>query len=621
QSLAHRGPDEQSTWIDPDRPHCGLAHARLAILDRQGGRQPMSDPAHPGRCVVFNGEIYNHARLRRDLESRGHRFASDHSDTEVLLPLYDEYGQGMMEHLRGMFAFALYDGPGGRLLLSRDRMGQKPLYWTVTDRCLAFASELKTLLLAPGVSTEVDLEALQLYLALGYVPSPLTIYRGLYKLPPATRMSVPLDPVPDDPRPTVYWSLPHPAAAAASASSAAAGEVEASIGESLAEAVALRLESDVPLGFFLSGGLDSSLVLALARRTFPDRPLKAFSMTFPEARYDESPWAALVAKHVGAEHVPLEIQPASIGELLPEMVRSFDEPFADSSAVATWLLARATREQVTVAVSGDGGDELFGGYDRYRAVRLAATLDGGGPLKNLLSLTARLVPRGLDLKSRRSRLRRFTDALPRKPLERYARWVSPFHESSPRRLYSAKFRDNVAAAEVDYLREHLPESLALEQAVMRLDAATYLPEDVLTKVDRTSMAHGLEVRSPLLDHKLVELAMGLSARRKLDGGAFGLCRKRLLRRVAADLLPPEILGRSKMGFGVPVSAWLAGPQAQWMGDKLTGGPLAESGLLDREVLRRYIDQHTCRRSDHGPRLYSLLVLDEFLTGGAGQLKL
>jgi len=617
-SLAHRGPDEQSTWIDPDRPHCGLAHARLAVLDREGGRQPMTHPAHPGRRVVFNGEIYNHAGLRRDLEGRGHRFASDHSDTEVLLPLYDEYGESMMGHLRGMFAFALYDGPGHRLLLSRDRLGQKPLYWTVTDRFFAFASELKTLLLVPGIPAEIDLDALHLYLALGYVPSPLTIYRGVYKLPPATRMVVPLNPVPDNPEPVAYWSLPQPASATANASDA---ELDESIREALTEAVAVRLEADVPLGFFLSGGLDSSLVLALARKAFPDRLLRTFSMAFPDARYDESRWARLVARHVGAEHVPLEIPSASIGDLLPEMARTFDEPFADSSALPTWLLARATREQATVAVSGDGGDELFGGYDRYRAVRLAATLDRAGPLKCLLSLAARVIPRGLDLKSARSRLRRFADALPRPPLERYARWVSPFHESSPWRLYTAAFRQRIGdAAEVRYLQAHLPLDLPLDQAVMQLDAATYLPEDVLTKVDRAGMAHGLEVRSPLLDHKLVELAMGLSARERLGDGACGVCRKRLLRRVAADLLPREILSRPKMGFGVPVSAWLAGPQAQWMRDKLTGGPLAESGLLDREVLRRYIDQHTCRRFDHGPRLYSLLVLDEFLTSGTGQLK-
>ena len=432
-------------------------------------------------------------------------------------------------------------------------------------------------------------------------------------------MVVPLDPVPDDPEPVAYWSLPEPASVAANASDA---ELDESIREALTEAVAVRLEADVPLGFFLSGGLDSSLVLALARKAFPDRELRTFSMAFPDARYDESRWARLAAKHVGAEHVSLEIHPASIGDLLPRMVRTFDEPFADSSALPAWLLARATREQAAVAVSGDGGDELFGGYDRYRAVHLAATLDRGGPLKHLLSVAARVIPRGLDLKSTRSRLRRFSDALPRRPLERYARWVSPFHDSNPWRLYTASFRSRAAeAAEVDYLRKHLPESLAFDQAVMHLDAATYLPEDVLTKVDRTSMAHGLEVRSPLLDHKLVELAMSLSARQKLGGGAFGVCRKRLLRRVAADLLPQEILDRSKMGFGVPVSSWLAGPEGQWMRDKLTDGPLAESGLLDREVLRRYIDQHTCRRFDHGPRLYSLLVLDEFLTSSPAQLKL
>jgi len=623
-SLAHRGPDDERVWTDPDRPSAGLAHARLAVLDPAGGRQPMADAAHPGRCVVFNGEIYNHRRLRAALAKWGHRFASDHSDTEVLLPLYHEYGPDMVDHLRGMFAFGVYDGPGRRLVLARDRMGQKPLYWMRTDRHVAFASELKTLLLVPGSRRTVDPDALHLYLQLGYVPSPRTIFRGIHKLPPAARLVVPLDGGPPMPEAESYWSLPAPLDADCpgddAGEAAAVAELishrEELLGELrrlLADAVRMRLEADVPLGFFLSGGLDSSLVLALAHRAAPRRLLKTFSVALPDVRYDESGYAELMARHVGAEHVRLTVEPAALRDVLPAVVGMFDEPFADSSALPTHLMAARAREHVTVALSGDGGDEAFGGYDRYRAVRLAAALDRAPFLRGAVRALGRLVPRGRDLKSRRSRLRRFADVLNLPPLDRYARWVAPFHEDDPLELYSSRFLGAVAAdAAVAYLRQFVPEGSAFDEVVMGLDAHTYLPEDVLTKVDRASMAHGLEVRSPLLDHEVVALAMRLPARVKLGPPVVGGCAKRLLRQAAADLLPAEILSRGKMGFGVPVSAWLAGPEAEWMRRRLADGPLGASGLLDGDMLNRYVEEHVGRRADHGPRLYSLLVLDEFL---------
>ena len=617
EALAPRGPDEQQVWIDPANAGVGLAHSRLVVLDREGGGQPMGDAAGVGRRVVFNGEIYNHVGLRAALGARGHRFASDHSDTEVLLPLYDEYGPGMVGPLRGMFALAVYDGPGRRLFLARDRMGQKPLYWARTGSHFAFASELKALLRVPGVGRRVDLGALDLYLQLGYVPSPRTIFEGVQKLAPGTRMVVPLDNVPRDPAPEVYWSPPLPAAEDETSEVAAVaellghrGDLVGEVRRRLAEAVTVRLEADVPLGFFLSGGLDSSLVLALARQAAPDRTLRTFSVAFPDLRYDESRYAAMMALAVGAEHTSLEVRPGSLGAWLPAAVAMFDEPFADSSALPTALMARAAREHITVALSGDGGDEAFGGYDRYRAVRVAAALDRRPWLRRRVGACGRLVPRGRDLKSRRSRLRRFTDVLGLDPLGRYARWVSPFHESDPMELYSDRFCRAVGeGGALGYLGRFVPEGRRLEDVVAHLGAGTYLPEDVLTKVDRASMAHGLEVRSPLLDHEVVELAMGLPARLRL--------RKALLREAAAPVVPKEILSRRKMGFGVPVSAWLAGPEAGLVTERLTGGPLAASGLLDAAVLAGYVDEHIRRRADHGPRLYALLVLDEFLrTSGA-----
>jgi asparagine synthase (glutamine-hydrolysing) len=654
ESLAPRGPDERQIWIDPDRPTAGLAFARLAIIDRAGGRQPMADLDRPGRRVVFNGEIYNHRELRAALQSRGHRFASDHSDTEVLLPLFDEHGPALVDHLRGMFAFAIYDGPAQRLLLARDRLGQKPLYWTITryDRTgtspvpttakgtfFAFASELKTLMLVPGVSRDLDLEALHLYLQLGYVPSPQTIFRGIQKLPPASRLVVPLDRWPTELAAECYWRMPTangnntPDYHRGLVTTTANGNGEpgchggrcvppcdsrmAQLRDSLAEAVKIRLEADVPLGFFLSGGLDSSIVLALARQAEPARRLRTFSVAFPDERYDESRYAELMAAHVGAEHTRLDLAPAQLRELLPAVCAAADEPFADSSIIPTWLLSREVRRHVTVALSGDGGDELFGGYERYRAARLAGALDRLGPLRCALQLVGRCVLRGRDLKSCRSRMKRFTDALGLPPLERYARWVSPFHEGGPLAFYGPRLREAAEPeAAVEYLRSHLPPGQGagpeFTDAMMSLDARTYLPEDVLTKVDRASMAHGLEVRSPLLDHHVVELAMTLSASEKLGGGFSAGGQKRLLREACRDLLPPEILARRKMGFGVPVSAWLGTSEAEWMRRRLAEGPLAASGLVDGGAMIRYIAEHVSRRADHGPRLYSLLVLDEFL---------
>lgn len=625
ERLAHRGPDERQVWIDPDRPHLGLAHARLAVLDRPGGRQPMADPAHPGRRAVYNGEIYNHRELRQALLVWNHAFASDHSDTEVLLPLYHEYGPDMVDQLRGMFAFAVVDGPARRLLLAVDRMGQKPLYWLRNDRYFAFASELKALLTLPGLDAALDLAALDLYLQLGYVPAPATIFQGIRKLPPASRLVLPLDDLPNDPEPQIYWSPPLPVEEGRVPDDDPAQylatvellrhrpDLIKELRRLLTEAVRIRLEADVPLGFFLSGGLDSSLVLALARSTDPRRELRTFSVAFPGAAYDESRYAALAARDAGAVHTTLKVEPGSLLAAIESVVAIFDEPFADASAIPTHLLARAAREHITVALSGDGGDEAFGGYDRYRAIRLAARLDRLGPLAGLIALAGRCVPRGRDLKSLRSRCRRFTDALALAPLARYARWVSPFHERRPTEFYGPALRDAARpGAAAEYLARFVPTDRPLAEAVMRLDALTYLPGDVLVKVDRASMACGLEVRSPLLDHQVVEFAMRLPARMRLGPRAASILQKLLLREVAGNLLPRAIRERRKMGFGVPVSAWLATSEAQAMTAQLTAGPLAASGLVDMAVLNRYLSEHIRRRADHGPRLYSLLVLDQFL---------
>lgn len=652
QALTHRGPDDRQSWIDPVTHLVGLAHTRLAVIDPQGGRQPMTDRARPSRRLVFNGEIYNHRSLRDSLQKHGHRFASHHSDTEVILPLYAEHGEDFLRHLRGMFALAIYDGSERRLILARDRLGQKPLYWTQTPRYFAFAGELKSLLLLPDVSRQLDLAAVRQYLELGYVPSPRTIFASIRKMPPATMMSVPVDANAAHARadtmaaePHAYWHLPdilppneRPRPA----------EARQRLYATLAEAVTLRMEADVPLGFFLSGGLDSSIVLALARQAAPARNLRTFTMSFAHRHYDESALAATMAAHVGAEHTVLQVEQGDILQSLADICRATDEPLADASALPTWLLSRAARSHATVVLSGDGGDELFGGYDRYRAARLAAMLDRLPPLRLAIARLALAAGSSGEMKTFRARLTRWARSLSLPPLPRYARYVSPFHESAPDLILGPKLHDaaagdataagdEAAANALDYLARHWPAAgddaagdddrhMPIADAMLRLDLRTYLPEDVLVKVDRMSMAHGLEIRSPMLDHHFVELAMQLPASMKAGRAVFGRG-KALLRRTFGHLLPPEILHRrDKMGLGLPVSQLLADLGPQLITRRLlTDSPLPDSGLVNPATVQRYITEHfaahapaahaghTTRTAvDHGPRLWSLLILDEFI---------
>jgi asparagine synthase (glutamine-hydrolysing) len=611
-TLDHRGPDERRGWIDPVTRCLGLSHTRLSVIDREGGRQPMADMARPSRRLVFNGEIYNHHQLRKVLISHGHRFASHHSDTEVILPLYAEHGDRFVDHLRGMFALALYDGQQRRLIMVRDRMGQKPLYWTRTDRHFAFASELKALMPLPGVSRQIDLTAIEHYLALGYIPAPRTIFRGISKLPPACTMSVPLDPALPLEEPRRYWHLPDPQPANAAGAPARIDQLR----QTMAEAVSLRLEADVPLGFFLSGGLDSSIVLALARQARPQGTLRTFTMAFDQPGYDESALAATMAAHVGAEHTVLNVRSESIEEMLAAVCRAADEPLADASAVPTWLLSRAARQHVTVILSGDGGDELFGGYDRYRAALLADRLDRLPPLRWLAARAALALGKDGEMKRRRARLARWGRSLMLNPLQRYARYVSPFHEADASLIRGPLLRredtDGLLAA-LRYLATMMPADLPILDALLRLDTRSYLPEDVLAKIDRMSMAHGLEIRSPMLDHHLVELAMTIPAHLKMGRCSTGRG-KAMLRQAFGHLLPRAILNRrDKMGLGLPVSALLAGPASDLLQNRLRGdGPVADSGLVDVDVMRRYVAEHTQGIAEHGPRLWSLLVLDQFL---------
>ncbi len=597
EPLAHRGPDDEGRYVDPQR-RCGLAFRRLAIIDLAGGRQPLANEDETA-WVVFNGEIYNFPALRRELEARGHRFRT-HSDTETIVHLYEEHGAGCLERLHGMFALALWDARRGTLLLARDRFGKKPLTYVTHAGRLYFASEAKALLALPGLPRELDPRSLHRYLLFQYVPAPHSIFRGFRQLPPGYR---------------VTWTAGRPAAAAPEPYYRLApapfrgtyADARAQLGPLLTAAVEKRLIADVPLGAFLSGGIDSSIVVGLMRR-LGVAPLRTFTIGFPDARYDETAYARQVARHFASEHHEHIVTPAA-REVLDTLAYHFDEPLADSSAIPTYYVSRYTRQSVTVALTGDGGDEAFGGYDRYRAARIAARADALPRfLRALLAGAAGLLPHHRP-RTWTNRAYRFLRGLAGTPAERYRAWVQIF---APETL-AALYRPAVAAAlaprePLDWFAELYDGAPgnAAERAA-RADYASYLPYDLLTKVDRASMACSLECRCPFLDHVLVEFALSLPTAWRVDarGG------KRILKDWARDLLPPDVLTRGKMGFGVPVGAWFRGELA----DLLRGTVLAPDGLcarmFDAARLRAFTEAHISGRSNHEHPLWSLLMLERW----------
>ncbi|MBW3541875.1 MAG: asparagine synthase (glutamine-hydrolyzing) [Planctomycetes bacterium] len=624
--LAHRGPDDAGLYDSrtpaarststpegassgprpstlDSRPSAVLGHRRLSIIDLAGSRQPLCN--EDGRVwVVFNGEIYNYRELRRDLAGRGHRFQTD-GDTETIVHLYEEYGDECVRHLRGMFAFAVWDDQRGRLLLVRDRMGQKPLFYRAEPGRLWFGSELKALLQVPGAPRELDPRGLDEYLLYQYVPHPECILRGYAKLPPAHRA------VFEGGRLTVerYWAAPFAdGVAPASGRGETDDSASATLRETLTEAVRLRLRSDVPLGAFLSGGVDSTIIAGLMQ-TQSDRAVQTFSIGFPVAQFDERRYAREAAAHLGTEHHEHVVEPAAL-EILPELIWHYDEPFADSSAIPMMYLARVTRQHVTVALSGDGGDELFGGYDRYRAVALGARFDR---LPRFLKrmLTARLwqrLPASVRQHSFRRRLKRLLAALDQSPERRYLRWIAGFDDEARRALYTDGFRETLGDADAaGFVLDAYGRCTAKDfvARTMCVDTLTYLPCDILTKVDIATMAASLECRNPFLDHHVVELAASMPIELKLHRGRG----KRILLETFADLLPRSIQRRSKMGFGVPLDHWFRGELKPLLVDVLLSQRSRERGLFERASVERLIDEHLARRWDHSYRLWALLCLE------------
>jgi len=586
-ALAHRGPDASGALTDGP---VALGHRRLSIIDlRPEGNQPLG--SEDGTLqLVANGEIYNHRALREELLARGHRFRS-RSDSETILHLYEEEGIGCLTRLRGMFAFALWDARARRLFVARDRAGEKPLYYAARDGRFWFASELGALLRGLPFRPDVDLDAIDQYLTLQYVPAPLTAFRGICKLPAAHLLVV--EPG-GAPRVERYWRLRFAPDRAVSVADAVA-EVRALVEES----VALREVADVPVGAFLSGGIDSSTVVAMmARRS--SRPLHTFSIDFPTG--GEAQYARMVAARYRTEHHELRVTPEMVS-LLPELVVRYGEPFGDPSALPTFLVSRLARKHVTVALSGDGGDEGFAGYHRYgleEASRRIARL--GWPLGRFVFALMRKLPGGALRPARElGEHERLT------PAERYLFFLAHFTRRDKERVVGPALREAVARNQVvaDFQR-FLDESDA-EDAINRLldlDTQTYLPDDIFTKVDIASMAHALEVRAPLVDHVLLERMARFPGAMKIR--AFR--GKQLLRRAVRDLLPPPILSRRKKGFGLPLGRWMREELGEPSRQLLTDRTFRERGLLDEQQVRRLLDEHRAG-VDHGERLWNLTVLE------------
>lgn len=611
--LVHRGPDEGGTHLEPG---LALGHRRLSIIDLAAGQQPLGNE-DASVLTVYNGEIYNHAELRDELIGRGHQFRT-RCDTEVIVHAWEEWGERCVGRFRGMFALAVWDRRRGQLFLARDRLGIKPLYYAaLPDGRLLFASELKSLLACPELPRDIDPAALEEYFAFGYVPDPRSIFAAVRKLPPGHLLSVERGYPPGEPQP--YWDVAFAPSDPAHCPSFAEHVEE--LATRLGEAVGMRMIADVPLGAFLSGGVDSSTVVALMSEA-SQRPVTACSISFAEQAYDESEYARVVAGHLGLHHHVDEVSSERFA-LVDELARLFDEPFADPSALPTYEVSRMARRHVTVALSGDGGDELFAGYRRYqgyaREARLREMLPDG-LRRAVFAPLARLYPKA-DWAPQLLRAKATFQALAADPVAGYLRSVAVVEDSIRARLFSARMRGDLQGYHAgEVLRRHalaqgwvdnsgqLPAKMDPIAFVQYLDLKTWLPGDILTKVDRASMAHGLEVRVPLLDHQFVEWAARLPSTYKIDDRQG----KRILKDFAASRVPPEVIKRRKQGFDMPLADWLRGPLRGELRRAVLGERLADSGFFDPSELRRLVDDHQAGRSNHARPLWALLMFEAFL---------
>jgi len=593
--MAHRGPDGEGFWADP-QGRAALAHRRLSIIDIEGGRQPMC--SDDGRiALAFNGEIYNYRELRRALEGQGVRFHTV-SDTEVLLRLYERCGSEAVHYLRGMFAFAVWDGTRDELVLARDRVGKKPLYYTLDDDGCYFASTLGALRDTDPQARRVSLAAVDAFLTLGYVPAPQSIWDGINKLPAGTMLRVSSS----GSRSVRYWALEQALKPFAGRFDEAVDQLE----DLLTTAVTMRLRSDVPLGLFLSGGIDSSLVTAIAARHCGG-DVSTFSIGFPEAAFDESGYAERIAQHLGTRHRTFIGRPEML-DVLPVLVRHFGEPFGDDAALAVWMLARETRQHVTVVLTGDGGDEGFAGYDSYRTARRLKRLRRVAP-----TMALRL---GAAVRSERpwvKRIRRGLRTLALDEPERFAALRTFVGPDEAGTLYAGDLlreRRDSGNAVATWLAQLYRSGNGTALRRMRLvDLSTSNADWLMPKVDVATMAHGLEARSPLLDQEVLEFALGLPDQWLLDGNSGKPLLKALLRR----FVPAELFQRPKQGFSVPLRVWFArGPTGAWADRLAESESLRDCGWLNPVGIRAMVREHRDGARDHSQRLYNLVVLREWL---------
>lgn len=599
-SITHRGPDEDGLYTAPG---LGFGHRRLAIIDLAEGQQPMFNEDR-SVVLIYNGEIYNYKELTKELKAAGYRFSTN-SDTEVIIHAWAEWGESCVEHFRGMFVFALWDSKKQTLFLARDRLGIKPLYYALlSSGTLVFGSELKSLLLHPELKRELDPLAVEEYFGYGYVPDPKTIYKNVYKLAPGHVLVQRRDDLPASPR--QYWDVRFD-----EVENLSEGEICESLIEELREAVRIRMIAEVPLGAFLSGGVDSSAVVALMAG-LSDEPVDTCSIGFGQPDYDESKYAGQVSEQFGTRHHVRQVDPDSF-DLVDDLMSFYDEPFADSSAMPTYQVCKLAREKVTVALSGDGGDELFAGYRRYRWHHYEEQVRSRVPAglrAPLFSVLGRYYPK-LDWAPKPLRAKTTFQALARGTVGGYFDSVSILNDDLRHGLYSDEMRRELAgyhASEVvgRFMRE-APTDHYLSR-VQYADLKTYLPGDILTKVDRASMANSLEVRVPILDHKFVEWSARIAPQLKLKAREG----KYVFKKALEPHLSNDILYRDKMGFAVPVAQWFRGPLRERVREALSSEILADTGLFDMQFIETLVDQHQSGVREHSAAIWSLVMFESFL---------
>ena len=591
--IVHRGPDEEGYYC---KANVGLGMRRLSIIDLDTGHQPISNEDGT-KWIVFNGEIYNFRELRSELEKKGHKFATK-SDTEVIIHAYEEYGPNCPTKLNGMFAFAIWDEVQNTLFLARDRIGIKPLYYMLQGDRLVFGSEIKSILQAKGVPREVDLKALSTYLTFEYIPAPLTIFRGMKKLPPAHTLIL------KDGKVSLhkYWDL----------SFRLDGEDEKylceKLRETLTDSVRLRLVSDVPLGAFLSGGIDSSTVVALMSQLM-DQPVKTFSIGFEDATYNELDYARIVAKRFNTDHHEFIIKPNAI-ELVEKLIKHLDEPFGDFSIFPTYLVSRMARDYVTVALSGDGGDELFGGYETYVADKVDRFYYSRIPRalrRGIISPLLRAIPPTAKKKGVINMTKRFVQGTQLEDRLHHARWMVFFTPEERSSVFSDDVREELKNDNIyDFIFHYFDEAQTDDRLNQQIyvDVKTYLVDDILVKVDRMSMATSLEARVPFLDHRVAELSFSIPGKLKLKGLQKS---KYILKKAMEDLLPPEILKRGKQGFSIPIKNWLKKELKPLMLDTLNPQTISSQGFFNSKFINKLVDEHLKGVENHSHQLWALIV--------------